>query len=162
MPQTAHQMPDLGADSRSATRYRLLLPASGEAPASDLAPITIRDLSETGMLFEVGAGFPEAAGVVLDVPGVGAVSADIVWASGRLRGAQFVRPLSAADVRAAWTQSKVVWPQFRSDVSSPGELGSTRSAGVNTFPVARRIQIIVALATALWIGIAVALAHALG
>jgi hypothetical protein len=154
---------EMSADARSSTRYRLLLPTVSGATAGDHGPITIRDLSETGMLLEVSAAFPEARGVAIDIPGLGAVSADIVWTSGRLRGAQFVQPLSAADVRAAWTQSKVVWPQFRADRSATvADTPDDAREPANTLPVARRIQVIVVVTVALWVGLAVAITAALG
>jgi hypothetical protein len=153
---------DVSADARSSTRYRLLLPAVNGDAADDHGPITIRDLSETGMLLEVSAAFPEARGVAIDIPGLGAVSADIVWTSGRLRGAQFVQPLSAADVRAAWAQSKVVWPQFRADSSAATAESLADDRGpANTLPVARRIQVIVVVTVALWVAMAATITAAL-
>lgn len=77
------------------------------ANLADIAdsPVTIHDLSESGMLLE--AGLPLATGERFEafLPLVGAVEATVVWNSGDFYGCQFAGPVPRAAVSAALLKS---------------------------------------------------------
>ena len=100
------------ADDRASGRYRLLLQArAGEAEAGGIA-VTLHDLSRSGLLFEADATIERDAEIMLDIPGIGPVAARPVWTNGSFYGAEFAKPLTPDHLKAALSESRVVWPQF--------------------------------------------------
>lgn len=102
----------LVADDRASGRYRLLLEAQAGPAESGGSSVTLHDLSQDGLLFEAEPGIAGGAEIMLDIPGAGPVAAEVVWTNGGFYGAQFARPLTPDRLKAALSESKVVWPQF--------------------------------------------------
>ena len=98
------------ADDRTSVRYRLLLEA--DLGAGGGTSVTVHDISQSGVLFEADAQVENDAEIALDIPGVGPVVARTVWTNGSFYGAHFARPLASDRLKAALSQSRVVWPEF--------------------------------------------------
>lgn len=100
------------ADDRASGRYRLLLQARAGAAETAGMAVTLHDLSYTGLLFEADTSIDRYAEIMLDIPGIGPVAAYVVWTNGAFYGAEFAKPLTAEDMKAALAASKIVWPHF--------------------------------------------------
>jgi hypothetical protein len=107
-----HRAPILLADERGSKRYRLLVHAAARDVAGMAFPITLHNLSKTGMLFEVGGSLTPGAEIAFDIPGVGSSIARLIWAIGGFYGAEFAAPLTPEQLRTALAKSKVAWPEF--------------------------------------------------
>lgn len=107
MPIGAHfEEVDGGGTRRGAHRRRLMLQTQGALKSGAETSVTIHNLSETGMLMESGTELEIEEAIDVDLPEAGPIHARVVWASGRLYGCAFDRPvsqytLSAAQLRGA-------------------------------------------------------------
>ncbi len=123
MPSLAKQLPSQeDVDDRGSRRVRVRLDLAGDELGA--AAVRLHDLSTEGLLIETDAQLQQGARVTVTLPSAGAAEAEIVWSSGRFFGGRFVEPLSPAVVRAASTESPVVWPDFP---GSPPEGSARRS-----------------------------------
>jgi hypothetical protein len=148
------------ADDRWSKRYRLLLDARAELADVGVTPVTIHDLSDTGLLLETRADLQEDAELFLDIQGFGSVAAQVVWRSGKFFGARFATPLTADRLRSLHSKSKVVWPEFKpAPAMTSLALGPSAALLSDEFvpgaverklPVAVRIQIVLAISLGLW------------
>ena len=102
MPVFAHfdELPPEG-ERRRVPRRALKLGAS----AGD-EPVTIRDISLTGMLLETATPMLVGSGFEVELPHAGKVAVAIVWNSGEYYGCEFEYPISPAAVSAARLQSE--------------------------------------------------------
>jgi transcriptional regulator with XRE-family HTH domain len=104
-------------DDRHEPRRRLRLETSGVAPDGAEANVTVHNLSAAGLLIETDLELRIGARLAVDLPQVGPVGAEIVWASERLFGCAFEQALGEAALAAA---------QRRGEVT---QIDATRSAG---------------------------------
>jgi len=112
MPIAAHFVnaaPEPGAAGVRvrAERRRLLFETSGALPSGDDVPVAVHNFSETGLLIETDASLEIGETIELALPDASGTAARIVWASGRLYGCAFDRPVPAATLRAAQLRSAV-------------------------------------------------------
>ncbi len=70
--------------------------------------VTVRDLSNCGFMAECVAPVQIGSYVALDVPGIGAVKAQVRWQLGLTMGGMFLDPISLK--RCEWTASVVEPP----------------------------------------------------
>ena len=70
--------------------------------------VTICDVSQCGFMAECGAPLQIGSYVSLDVPGIGAVDAQVRWQIGRRMGGMFLDPISLN--RCEWTAVKTEPP----------------------------------------------------
>jgi hypothetical protein len=84
-------------------------PVSGEADLRHQSlycvKVRIRDVSTEGFMAECADPVRIGSYVSLDVPGIGAVNAQVRWQLGAKMGGQFVDPISLA--RCEWTATPV-------------------------------------------------------
>jgi hypothetical protein len=147
-------------DDRWSKRFRLLLDARAELDGLGATPVTIHDLSDTGLLLETRADLQEGAQLMLEIEGYGSVAAQVVWRSSRFFGARFAAPLAPSGLTSLHSKSKVVWPEFKPAPTSgqptrrePLPLPSpalAQTGGERQLPVATRIQLMVAISLGLW------------
>jgi hypothetical protein len=147
------------ADERNAERYRLLLPASAEAPEGGLVDVTVHDLSTSGFLVETEAPLSVGSEIILDIPGAGSVAAQVAWSSGNFFGGQFETPLSPSGVSAAFSASRVVWPNFAAGSAADRNMVTAEDFSAEAaqdaeqpdrapFPV--RMRVIIGVSLLLW------------
>jgi hypothetical protein len=67
--------------------------------------VTIRDVSTSGFMAECAEPVRIGSGVELEVPGIGAVSAQVRWQLGGRMGGMFLDPISLS--RCEWTATPV-------------------------------------------------------
>ena len=94
---------EVGAVPRE-PRRTLFLEAIGETATGD-APVTIHNISSTGLLLETGASLVVGESINVELPHAGQTGATVVWASGALYGCAFAAPLSQAALSAAQLRS---------------------------------------------------------
>jgi hypothetical protein len=156
----------LKTDDRGSDRYRLLLEARASEEEHGAIPVLIHDVSRTGLLFETEVVVASDAEIILNIPGLGFTVARIVWSSGSFFGAEFGATLSESALAGVYARSKVVWPEFNPSpeivrgpplLSLPGIESSPQILSDRVqepgLPVARRVQIVVALSFSLWAAI---------
>lgn len=84
------------SERRDAPRRELKLGVTGAGE-----PVTIRNISITGMLLESSTPLLVGATFAADLPNAGSVAAEVVWNGGNFYGCEFDRPISPAAVSAA-------------------------------------------------------------
>jgi hypothetical protein len=73
-------------------------------------PVTIRDISLTGMLLETATPMLVGSGFEVELPHAGKIAVAVVWNSGEFYGCEFEYPISPAAVSAARLQSEAAGP----------------------------------------------------
>lgn len=99
-----------GARSSAATRAKrrkLMLEVRGAHASGADVPVTIHNISETGLLIECEAALSIRDRIDIDLPHAGVVPATLVWVSGRMFGCQFDAPISPAALSAAQLRSAI-------------------------------------------------------
>lgn len=148
------QTSQAATDRRSSTRHQICLGSS-----VDGEPVTIHDLSATGMLIETTADLHQFDAVEIELPEAGATSALIVWGSGRYFGCEFKEPIFPATVSAARLRSPpaiglVQVTQPLDQVATPAAEGTQvqdhPSINNEKAPVATRLRVIFGSAIVLW------------
>ena len=71
--------------------------------------VQVRDLSKCGFMAECSDAVGIGSFVTLDVPGIGAVEAQVRWQIGRRMGGMFTDPISLG--RCEWTATKADPPR---------------------------------------------------
>jgi len=143
------------ADRRASPRHQLSL---GSTVAGE--PVTIHDLSGTGMLIETAAGLHPFDSLEISLPETGTTAAVVVWHSGRYFGCEFKEPLFQAAVSAARLRSppavpvQVVQPALPLEGDSASELSDRPEAAAwvdeEKAPVSVRLRVILGSALVLW------------
>lgn len=105
-------------------RRTLRLVSHGETEGGSAAPVTIHNISATGLLLETAAPLIEGELIDIDLPDVGMTRAQVVWSSGNLHGCAFSAPISSATLSAAQLRSAVTLPHLQSPVVGFGDGGS--------------------------------------
>ena len=95
-----HDLPNQG-ERRRAPRRALMLGAEAGSE-----PVTIRDISLTGMLLETTTPMLVGSGFEAELPHVGKIAVAVVWNSGEFYGCEFEYPVLPAAVSAARLQSE--------------------------------------------------------
>lgn len=88
------------ADQSRASRRRLLLETAGETAAGDAVPVTVHNVSVSGMLLETPLALAPNETIEVDLPEAGLQPARIVWSDGTFHGCRFESPISAGAVSA--------------------------------------------------------------
>lgn len=154
-------------EDRGAERFRLQLHARGSQEEAS-AEVIVQELSATGFLIESDFAFAAGESLSVEIPGVGAVEATLIWNSGRYFGGEFERRLPSAALKSALSASKVVGPSFRATSASERAASAAEAPLLvqrlsieqesgdeeQRLPVHRRAQLIVGTSLLLWGGIA--------
>ncbi len=81
-------------------RRRLMLETAGATAAAGETPVTVHNVSESGMLLETAAPLAPNEVIEVDLPQAGVQSARVVWSDGAFHGCRFDQALSAAALSA--------------------------------------------------------------
>ena len=159
-------------DGRIGARYRLLLSVAGQADDVSAFPVTLHNLSTTGLLIETLTPLSAGTTITLALSEHEDVAATIVWSDGAFHGAGFENPLGRGALTAITARSKVVWPEFNGS-NSPNEartsdapsaeiidfataeiVGSPEAQTISTvesaLPIPVRVQVILGASTIFW------------
>jgi hypothetical protein len=90
------------AEQRGWPRRKLYLGSNLQAGGE---PVTIHDLSSTGLLIETEAGLAPFDSIGIELPEVGLAQALVVWSGGHFHGCQFKERVSQAAISAALLRS---------------------------------------------------------
>lgn len=104
-------------------------------------PVTIRDISRTGMLLENRSAMLVGATFDVSLPQAGQVCAHVVWTSGDFYGCEFDEPISAAAVSAALLHSDP--RQRRQSQSAPDPLSDLRQLNEDVERIASRLDAVI-------------------
>lgn len=144
------------ADRRASPRHQLSL---GSTVAGE--PVTIHDLSATGMLIETAAELHPFDSLEISLPETGTTAAVVVWHSGRYFGCEFKEPLFQAAVSAARLRSppavpvEVVQPPLPLEGNSAADEASDHPEAAawldeEKAPLSVRLRVILGSALILW------------
>jgi transcriptional regulator with XRE-family HTH domain len=89
---------------RASQRRVLRLKTRGVTGDGKERPVVIRNISTGGLLLEADLAISPGEFVVIELPEVGAIPAQVVWRSDKLCGCSFDKKLSAAGLTAARLQ----------------------------------------------------------
>lgn len=118
-------------ERRGAARRSLKLGTSGPCP------VTVRDISLTGMLIESSLPMLVGATFELDLPHDEAVPAVVVWNSGEFYGCEFHQPITAAALSAAQLRSS---PAEDAPASRHDPLAELRDLSLQVDQIAGRLD----------------------
>lgn len=90
---------------RGAARREVTLRGRGAGSAGTATEVLIHNLSESGVLLESATKLAVGEKIVIDLPDLERISANVVWASDDLFGCAFDRPVPRAAVSAAQLRS---------------------------------------------------------
>jgi transcriptional regulator with XRE-family HTH domain len=88
-------------------RLHVSLEAMGTSAAGHAAPVSIHNISATGMLLECSNPIDIDEAISIDLPRAPGTRAVVVWSSGQFHGCRFAAPLAKATLSAAQLQSAV-------------------------------------------------------
>jgi hypothetical protein len=139
------------SDNRSGIRHPLRLRVSSRALDAREQPVTIHNISSTGLLLETRFDPLElGASFVVDLPDTPAIECSVVWRSGSFFGCEFSRPISAAAVSAAQLRSPPGRPSARTDEDESNPSGWPPRLRPTLFPE-RSFLVAVGWAVLAWI-----------
>ncbi len=99
---------------RDQPRRELRLETSGVLPGGVAANVTVHNISATGLLLQTSLPVERGETLMVELPQIGEVAAEIVWVSGSLFGCAFGQALSPAALAAA---------ELRADAPLPESIG---------------------------------------
>ena len=159
-------------DGRIGARYRLLLSVAGQANDISAFPVTLHNLSTTGLLIQTATPISAGTAITLALSEHEDAAATIVWSDGAFHGAVFEKPLGRGVLTAITARSKVVWPKFNPpnppaetrkndalsadiiDFATAEIVGSHETQPVciarSELPVSVRVQVILGIAATVW------------
>ena len=127
-----HDLPHEGERRRAGRRALKLGAVAGEEP------VTIRDISLTGMLLETSTPMLVGSGFEVELPHAGKVAVAVVWNSGEYYGCEFEYPISPAAVSAARLQSE---PSGEEGATAPqGALDELRALNEDVERISARLD----------------------
>lgn len=101
MAVAAHfEYPANSAGETRARRRRLLLETAGETSDGDSVPVTVHNVSVSGLLLETPLALAPNETIEVDLPEAGLQTARIVWSDGSFHGCRFEQPISTGSVSA--------------------------------------------------------------
>jgi len=121
------------------------------------SPIRVLNLSRSGLRCTCRATLAPGDRIVLQLPGLPKLRAEVRWCSGDQIGCQFGRRLTAAEVQTATEQGVVIGNAF--DLFGPPPPPAPAEPPTATQTIARRIVMFQFLASAmglLWLGVTIA------
>ncbi len=145
--------------NRASTRRALKLQSVTVTAGQNSGRGTVLDLSENGMLLEVGKPITISSNIQVDLPETGNVQATVVWSSGHYLGCQFAEPLSRRVVSASLLRAEPRTTPYTGIESyiKTHDLGSPEF-DTPKLSLRSRIIILCGASTILWASIALSLA----
>ncbi len=107
-------------------RRRVSLEGLGATASGDVVPLSVHNISATGMLLECSERLDVGLSLRVDLPEAPDTEAVVLWVSGSLHGCKFVEPLGRATLSAAQLRSAVGTEQ----IAPPPEPVVTRKNGM--------------------------------
>lgn len=101
MPVKGHLENRSSIEARGAERRDLRLETLGVLQGGEGANLTAHNISATGLLIETTQELSVGERLTIHLPEAGEVGAEVVWASGRLFGCRFAKPISAGALAAS-------------------------------------------------------------
>lgn len=101
---------EVSTDDRRSGRRTVRL-ATQLASLSERTEALIHDLSGQGLRIESTVRFEEGERLLVELPFVGEVEAQVIWRDGDVCGCEFTTPISKAVVSAALLRSPIVRPE---------------------------------------------------
>lgn len=95
-------------EARTAHRRKLCLTVHARGEADQGIEATVRDLSASGLLIETSLELTLDSFLQIDLPDAQSTEAQVVWASGRFYGCEFVRPVTQSTISAALLRAKPI------------------------------------------------------
>ncbi len=149
----------------SRKRLRLSVPSGFRSKLAE--DVVVHDISVDGLLLEATTELPVGETITVELPEAPAAIAKVVWNSGNFHGCQFVEPISAAAVSASLLRSPAESPSEEERIAAAlaaaraqpsGEIDSEAEDRLErgTLSTGARIQIVAAIAVALWLLVLVA------
>jgi transcriptional regulator with XRE-family HTH domain len=128
MSIAAHFEPLAASTGRTrAARRRLLLEAAGTTAAGEFAEVLVHNISATGVLLESRTPIAHGELIEIDLPEVGPIAAQVVWANETQFGCRFDNPLPAPALTAiALRDQPVEQARPRLEESFPARLHRLR------------------------------------
>jgi hypothetical protein len=93
-------------------RHKTRLEGQASLGAGGNRPIVVHNISQTGAMFEAEGPLGDRDRVLLDIGGMGAIAASIVWSGGNLYACQCDQPIAESVIRDTVAREKVVWGRF--------------------------------------------------
>ena len=147
-------------ERRRAERWKVRLSARHLDAVLDAQPVTIRDLSAWGFLFETDQQLKVGACLIIEMPGGVSKICKNVWSSGKRYGATFSEPLSDIELNdlvgpgnaASTAFGKRRYATSGQAIAEPArkQTHEVREQNETKLTVRARILIIVAASAALW------------
>ena len=139
------------ANRRSSNRRLLSLQVPGAIAAGPGVDVFIHDLSLTGLLIETWESLVVGMRIEVDLPEVGKTEAQVVWSTGHYFGCQFDTAIPAAALSAAMLRNPI-GVQRSAASAAPGTvpLATTDGDDREGLSLGTRMRVIIALATAAW------------
>lgn len=97
-------------EARTAHRRQLCLTVHARGETDQATEATVRDLSANGLLIETSLPLTLDSVLRIDLPDAQSTEAQVVWASGRFYGCEFVRPVTQSTISAALLRAKPARP----------------------------------------------------
>ena len=148
-------------EDRSSARYRLHFPVTTAQDEATTIAATVRDLSNSGMLLDTTAALALGSRLLVELPAVGTVLAEVVRQQDGLYGCEFHSRVPDVAVREAIRSSPIAWlrPEGgkstdRAEPPVPGledsEASPIAADMPQRWPIAGRIGFVILASGLLW------------
>ena len=147
------------ANRRRTNRRLLSLQVPGAIAAGPGVDVFIHDLSLTGLLIETWESLVVGMRIEVDLPEIGKTEAQVVWSTGHYFGCQFETAIPAAALSAAMLRNPIGAQRTAAASAAPASAPLVRTEGDDRegLSLGARMRLIIALATATWGAIFLAL-----
>lgn len=145
------------SERRNLDRRLLTLQVDGVVAGGPGIDVFIHDLSLSGLLIETCANLAVGSQIEVNLPEAGKTIARVVWSTSHYFGCQFIAPIPKAVLSAAILKNSVAAP--RPAPAAPGRTISLPAGDqLDGLSLSTRLRVILALATAVWAAIFLAVA----
>ena len=142
MPIKAHlDQTQTSPENRQYERRNLMLETGGVLPGGASGNVTIHNISESGMLIETGLELGVGARLSVDLPHDASVPASVVWASDKLFGCKFERPIGLPALSAVQLKAGPALPVQVRQRTSPDARGIVLGKKLEQARKARRLTL---------------------
>lgn len=161
MAITALLLPEQAEDRRREPRFRVRLEEMPVDLCHDTIPVTIHEVSASGLLLHSKKELQKGSILIIELPGTKRKVAHIVWARQRLYGVEFAKPLTFQELQRLRNASIVFWPGFqdgpqakvsnsRGDLEDGLRTDHQDIANEEKLPLPQRLGIIFGSTSLLW------------
>lgn len=108
--ETAEDAKFANGDARVADRMSLFVSATLTLETGESMPVTVRNISRTGVMAQVPIELTRTQAVSISLAGLGSLDANIVWQAGPRTGFALNRPVDPQAVRRTTSNRTLKWP----------------------------------------------------